>query len=89
MISYSNSKKVKGSAEYQLEPEGVPLAALTEVRGNPYDDVILIVVVCLFCCKVCWNPNEHSSNWLVVGTNCGLVLLAFIPTSANKPQHLS
>jgi len=35
--------------------------------------------------QVLWNPNEHSYEWLVCGTNSGLVHLFRVPRRAAKP----
>ena len=35
--------------------------------------------------QVLWNPNEHSCEWLVCGTNSGLVHLFRVPRRTAKP----
>lgn len=39
--------------------------------------------------KVSWNPNEHSYEWLLAATNCGLVHLLRVPKPVEKPHKLS
>ena len=36
--------------------------------------------------QVSWNPNEHSYEWLLAATNCGLVHLLRVPKPIEKPH---